>query len=157
AQAADVRARFMREAQLAGQMSHPHIVTVYDYGEHEGTPYIVMEYMTGSELSKLLEQGTRLPISEVAGLMSQLLGALAYAHERKIVHRDIKPGNMFVLADGSIKVVDFGIARLEKSDLTETGAILGTPAYMSPEQFLAVPVDERSDIFSAGVILYELL
>ena len=156
-QLADVRTRFKREAQSAGQMSHPHIVTVHDYGEQEGTPYIVMEFMTGSELSKILERGTRLPLSEVVRLMTQLLGALAYAHEHKVVHRDIKPGNIFVLDDGSLKVVDFGIARVESSNLTDTGAMLGTPAYMSPEQFLALPVDERSDIFSAGVILYELL
>ncbi len=156
-QLADVRTRFIREAQSAGQMAHPHIVTVYDYGEHEGTPYIVMEFLAGSELSKVLERGTRLPLSEVVRLMTQLLGALAYAHQRKVVHRDIKPGNIFVLDDGSLKVVDFGLARVEASNLTDTGAILGTPAYMSPEQFLALPVDERSDIFSAGVILYELL
>ena len=156
-QLADVRARFKREAQSAGRMSHPHIVTVYDYGEHEGTPYIVMEHMVGSELSKILERGTRLPLPEVVRLMTQLLGALAYAHERKVVHRDVKPGNIFVLDDGSLKVVDFGIARVEASNLTDTGALLGTPAYMSPEQFLALAIDERSDIFSAGVILYELL
>ena len=156
-QLAGVRTRFKREAQSAGQMSHPHIVTVHDYGEHEGTPYIVMEYMTGSELSKVLERGTRLPLSEVVRLMLQLLGALAYAHERKVVHRDIKPGNLFILDDGSLKVVDFGIARVEASNLTDTGALLGTPAYMSPEQFLGQPVDERSDLYSAGVILYELL
>jgi tRNA A-37 threonylcarbamoyl transferase component Bud32 len=153
----DVRLRFKREAQLAGQMSHPHIVTVHDYGEHDGTPFIVMEYMTGTELSRILDRGVRLPIAEVARIMNQLLTALAYAHERRVVHRDIKPGNAFVLDDGSLKVVDFGIARIEASTLTDTGALLGTPAYMSPEQFLALPVDERSDIFSAGVILYELL
>jgi hypothetical protein len=156
-QLADVRARFKREAQLAGRMSHPHIVTVHDYGEHEGTPYIVMEYMGGQELSAILQKGARLPLSEAVRLMTQLLGALAYAHEHKVVHRDIKPGNIFVLEDGSLKVVDFGIARMEASNLTDTGAMLGTPAYMSPEQFLAMPVDERSDIFSAGVIFYELL
>ena len=156
-QFAGVRARFKREAQSAGQLSHPHIVTVYDYGEHEGAPFIVMEFLKGSELSRILNRGTRLPLSEVVRLATQLLGALAYAHDRKLVHRDIKPGNIFVLDDGNLKVVDFGLAHVEASNLTDTGALLGTPAYMSPEQFLALPVDERSDIFSAGVILYELL
>jgi tRNA A-37 threonylcarbamoyl transferase component Bud32 len=156
-QLADVRARFKREAQAAGQLAHPHIVTIYDYGEHEGTPYIAMEHLSGKELRHVLDRGSRLPIPEIVRLMTQLLGALSYAHERKVVHRDIKPANIFVLDDGSLKVVDFGIARVEASNLTDTGTLLGTPAYMSPEQFLALTVDERSDIFSAGVILYELL
>jgi serine/threonine-protein kinase len=156
-QTTDVRTRFKREAQSAGQLAHPHIVTVYAYGDHEGTPYIVMEVLAGNELSQILHRGARLPLSEVVRLMAQLLGALTYAHERKVVHRDIKPGNIFILDDGSVKVVDFGLAHVEASNLTDTGALLGTPAYMSPEQFLALPVDERSDIFSAGVILYELL
>jgi len=156
-QIADVRTRFKREAQSAGQLAHPHIVTVFDYGDYEGTPYIVMEFLAGNELSKIVGRGTRLPLSEVVRLMTQLLGALTYAHERKVVHRDVKPGNIFILDDGSLKVVDFGLAHVEASNLTDTGALLGTPAYMSPEQFLALPVDERSDIFSAGVILYELL
>jgi serine/threonine-protein kinase len=156
-QADDVRARFRREAQSAGQLSHPHIVTIHDYGEHLGMPYIVMEYIVGTELSRILGRGTRLPVAESARLMLQLLAALGYAHEHKVVHRDIKPGNIVILEDGSLKVVDFGIAHVEASNLTDTGALLGTPAYMSPEQFLALPVDERSDLFSAGVILYELL
>jgi serine/threonine-protein kinase len=156
-QLANVGARFKREAQSAGRLSHPHIVTIHDYGEHQGTPYIVMEFMSGEELSRHLSRGTRLPLAEIVRLMSQLLGALSYAHEHKVIHRDIKPSNIFILEDGSLKVVDFSIARIEASELTDTGALLGTPAYMSPEQFLALPVDERSDIFSAGVILYELL
>lgn len=156
-QIADLRTRFKREAQAAGQLAHPHIVTIHEYGDHEGTPYIAMEFLAGDELSKILRRGSRLPLSEIVRLMTQLLGALTYAHEHKVVHRDIKPGNIFILDDGSLKVVDFGIAHVEASDLTNTGAILGTPAYMSPEQFLAMPVDERSDIFAAGVILYELL
>jgi serine/threonine protein kinase len=156
-QTADVRARFKREAQAVGRLAHPHIVTVHEYGDHDGTPYIVMEFLAGNELSQILNRGTRLPLSEIVRLMTQLLGALTYAHEHKVVHRDVKPGNIFILDDGSLKVVDFGLAHVEASNLTDTGALLGTPAYMSPEQFLALPVDERSDIFSAGVILYELL
>jgi eukaryotic-like serine/threonine-protein kinase len=153
----DVRARFKREAHSAGRLSHPNIVTIFDYGEHEGAPYIAMDLMSGEELSRSLESGARMPLPQVVRVMEQLLGALAYAHEAGIVHRDIKPSNVFVLRDGSIKMVDFGLARIEASNLTETGTLLGTPAYMSPEQFLGLPVDARSDLFSAGVILYQML
>ena len=153
----DVRARFKREAHSAGKLSHPNIVTIFDYGEHDGAPYIVMDLMSGQELSRRMEAGARLPIAEAVKIISDLLAALAYAHERGVVHRDIKPSNLFLLRDGSLKVVDFGVARIESSELTETGAILGTPAYMSPEQFLGLPVDGRSDLFSVCVMLYQLL
>ena len=153
----DVRARFKREAHSAGKLSHPNIVTIFDYGEHEGAPYIVMDLMSGQELSRRLEAGARLPLGETVKIITDLLAALSYAHEGGVVHRDIKPSNLFLLRDGTIKVVDFGVARIESSELTETGAILGTPAYMSPEQFLGLPVDGRSDLFSVGVILYHLL
>jgi serine/threonine-protein kinase len=156
-QLADVRARFKREAHSAGRLSHPNIVTIFDYGEHEGAPYIAMDLMTGEELARSLESGARMALPQVVRVMEQLLSALAYAHESGIVHRDIKPSNVFVLRDGTIKMVDFGLARIEASNLTETGALLGTPAYMSPEQFLGLPVDARSDIFSAGVMLYQML
>ena len=153
----DVQARFKREAHSAGRLSHPNIVTIFDYGEHEGAPYIAMDLMSGEELSRSLEGGARMPLPQVVRVMEQLLGALAYAHEAGVVHRDVKPSNVFVLRDGSIKMVDFGLARIEASNLTETGTLLGTPAYMSPEQFLGLPVDARSDVFSAGVILYQML
>ena len=153
----DILARFKREAQSAGRLSHPHVVTIHEYGEHEGTAYIVMEYIQGRELGHELNRGVRFPLDDVVRIMTQLLGALAHAHENKVVHRDLKPANMFVLDDGSLKVVDFGIAHVEASDLTDTGAMLGTPAYMSPEQCLGTQVDHRSDLFSAGVILYQLL
>ena len=153
----DVRARFKREAHSAGKLSHPNIVTIFDYGEHEGAPYIVMDLMSGQELSRRLEAGARLPLAETVKIIADLLSALSYAHESGVVHRDIKPSNLFLLRDGTLKVVDFGVARIESSELTETGAILGTPAYMSPEQFLGLPVDGRSDLFSVGVILYHLL
>jgi serine/threonine-protein kinase len=156
-QLTDIRARFKREAHSAGRLSHPNIVTIYDYGEHEGAPYIAMDLMTGEELARSLESGERLALQTVVRVMEQLLGALTYAHEAGVVHRDIKPSNIFVLRDGTIKMVDFGLARIEASNLTETGTLLGTPAYMSPEQFLGLPVDARSDIFSAGVILYQML
>ena len=155
-QLTDVLARFKREAQSAGRLSHPNIVTIYEYGEEQGTPYIAMEYLQGNELGALLSRGTRFSQDEIAALMSQMLSALAHAHDNGVVHRDLKPANMFVV-DNSLKVVDFGIARVEASDLTDTGAMLGTPAYMSPEQCLGTQVDKRSDIFSAGVILYQLL
>jgi eukaryotic-like serine/threonine-protein kinase len=153
----DVRARFKREAHSAGRLSHPNIVTIFDYGEHEGAPYIAMDLMQGEELSRSLESGARMALPQVVRVMEQLLSALAYAHEAGVVHRDIKPSNVFVLRDGTIKMVDFGLARIEASNLTETGAVLGTPAYMSPEQFLGLPVDARSDIFSLGVMLYQML
>jgi tRNA A-37 threonylcarbamoyl transferase component Bud32 len=153
----EVRARLKREAHSAGKLSHPNIVTIFDYGEHQGAPYIVMDLMEGEELSRSLDGGARLALDKAVRVMEQLLAALGYAHENGVVHRDVKPNNMFVLRDGTLKVVDFGLARVESSNLTETGAVLGTPAYMSPEQFLGVPVDARSDIFSAGVVMYQLL
>jgi eukaryotic-like serine/threonine-protein kinase len=153
----DVRARFKREAHSAGRLSHPNIVTIFDYGEHEGAPYIAMDLMNGEELARSLEAGQRMALPQVVQVMEQLLSALAYAHEKGVVHRDMKPSNVFVLRDGTIKVVDFGLARIEASNLTETGTLLGTPAYMSPEQFLGLPADARSDIFSVGVILYQML
>ena len=156
-QLADVRARFKREAHSAGRLSHPNIVTIFDYGEHDGVPYIAMDLMTGEELSRSLEAGARMALAQVVRVAEQLLAALTYAHEAGVVHRDLKPSNVFVLRDGTIKVVDFGLARIESSQLTETGAVLGTPAYMSPEQFLGLPVDARSDLFSVGVILYQML
>jgi serine/threonine-protein kinase len=156
-QLAEVRARFKREAHSAGRLSHPNIVTIFDYGEHEGAHYIAMDLMEGEELARSLEGGARMALPQVVRVMEQLLAALAYAHDAGVVHRDIKPSNVFVLRDGTIKVVDFGLARLETSNLTESGAVLGTPAYMSPEQFLGVPADARSDIFSAGVMLYQML
>jgi len=156
-QLADVGVRFKREAHSAGKLSHPNIVTIFDYGEHEGAPFIVMDLMVGQELARRLEAGARLPLTETVKIITDLLAALAYAHESGVVHRDIKPSNLFLLRDGTVKVVDFGVARIESSELTETGAILGTPAYMSPEQFLGLPVDGRSDLFSVGIILYHLL
>ena len=153
----DVRARFKREAHSAGRLSHPNIVTIFDYGEHEGAPYIAMDLMNGEELARSLEAGQRMALPQVVRVMEQLLSALSYAHEKGVVHRDMKPSNVFVLRDGTIKVVDFGLARIEASNLTETGTLLGTPAYMSPEQFLGLPADARSDIFSVGVMLYQML
>ena len=153
----DVRARFKREAQSAGRLAHPRIVTIHDYGEEHGTPYIVMEHIRGTDLGAELNRGARYSLEATLGILKQLLDALGHAHERGVVHRDVKPSNVFLLDDGSLKVVDFGIARVDASELTSPGGMIGTPAYMSPEQFLGDPLDHRSDLYSVGVIFYQLL
>jgi serine/threonine-protein kinase len=150
-------ARFRREAQAAGRLTHPNIVGIYDFGEDAGTYYIAMEFVKGRELQSYLEASERFALHDIARIMGQLLEALDYSHRQGVVHRDIKPSNIIILADGTAKVADFGIARLESSNLTQAGMVLGTPSYMSPEQFMGQTVDGRSDIFSAGVILYQLL
>lgn len=179
AQYAEVMARFKREAQAAGRLNHPGIVAIYDYGEEvpedlnpeeatmmapapnarpaERVAYIAMEFIKGRELRDCFENGERFQLGDVARLMGEILDALDHAHSQGVVHRDMKPANLIVLENGRLKVADFGIAHVEKSDLTRTGTLLGTPAYMSPEQFMGHPVDGRSDLFSCGVILYQLL
>ncbi|HEX6003916.1 MAG TPA: serine/threonine-protein kinase [Burkholderiales bacterium] len=168
-QAAEILTRFKREAQAAGRLNHPHIVAIYDYGEvvPEGElareangaqiAYIAMEFIKGRELKDCFDGNERFAVKDVERIMGELLGALEHAHRNGVVHRDMKPANVILLADGSVKVADFGIARIETSELTQAGTMLGTPAYMSPEQFLGQPVDGRSDIFSCGVILYQFL
>ncbi|MBU0481955.1 MAG: protein kinase [Proteobacteria bacterium] len=150
-------ARFKREAQAAGRLTHPSIVTVYEYGEEDNTAFIAMEFVHGRELKEFLDNNERFPLGTTLSITNQLLDALAYSHNQGVVHRDIKPGNILVLEDGHIKITDFGIARIESSNLTQFGDVMGTPSYMSPEQFMGQQVDKRSDIFSAGVILYHLL
>ena len=150
-------ARFRREAQAAGRLTHPHIVSIYDFGQDGDTYFIAMEYVKGRELLHILEQNERLEVGRVVTLMLQLLDALDYSHRNGVVHRDIKPANIILLDDGTVKVADFGIARVESSNLTQVGTVMGTPSYMSPEQFMGQTVDGRSDLFSAGVILYQLL
>jgi len=150
-------ARFRREAQAAGKLTHPNIVSIYDFGQDDGTYFIAMEFVKGRELQDMLNQNERFGVAGVVQVMTQLLEALDYSHRSGVVHRDIKPANIIVLADGTVKVADFGIARLESSNLTQAGMVLGTPSYMSPEQFMGQTVDGRSDLFSAGVILYQLL
>ena len=155
--APEILARFRREAQAAGRLKHPHIVAVYEYGEDAGTTFIAMEFVEGRSLKEFFSQHARFTVPQLARIMSELLDALDYSHRRGVVHRDIKPANIMILPDGTVKVADFGIARIESSNLTQTGMILGTPSHMSPEQFMGQTVDGRSDLFSAGVILYELL
>ncbi len=150
-------ARFRREAQAAGRLTHPNIVGIYDFGEDAGTYFIAMEFVKGRELQSFLEANERFALHDIVRIMGQLLEALDYSHRQGVVHRDIKPSNIIILADGTAKVADFGIARVESSNLTQAGMVLGTPSYMSPEQFMGQTVDGRSDIFSAGVILYQLL
>jgi serine/threonine-protein kinase len=153
--------RFRREAQAAGRLVHPNIVTVYEYGETGDLAFIAMEYVEGPTLKSLLEQQGRLAMPEIRQVMQDVLAGLQYSHDRGVVHRDIKPANiMLTSTDRTVaraKIADFGIARIESSGMTQTGTIMGTPAYMSPEQFVGEPVDARSDIYSAGVMLYQLL
>jgi serine/threonine-protein kinase len=154
----ELKQRFYREAQTAGKLSHPNIVTIYDVDEQEGISFIVMEYVKGITLGDIIKKRIALKNDQVKHLMEQSASALAYAHAAGIVHRDIKPDNIMVIKEGlKVKVMDFGIARITESTLTATGSALGTPAYMSPEQFRGQKVDGRSDIFSMGVVLYELL
>jgi serine/threonine-protein kinase len=149
--------RFRREAQAAGRCMHPNIVAVYDYSESDGTSFIVMEYVKGRPLDHFLRQGIRLAPKEALFVLLQVLDALGYAHGLGIVHRDIKPANVILLEGGRVKVADFGVARLNTTGLTQHGSIIGTPSYMSPEQCKGEQVDHRTDLFSTGVILYELL
>jgi eukaryotic-like serine/threonine-protein kinase len=175
----DVMARFKREAQAAGRLNHPGVVAVYDYGEvvaeddhtmvaapalvagqaADGprVAFIAMEYVKGRELKEYFEANERFPLKEVERIMGEILDALDHAHSKGVTHRDMKPANLILLADGKVKVADFGIARIETSELTQAGTVMGTPSYMSPEQFMGQTVDGRSDLFSCGVILYQFL
>ncbi len=150
-------ARFKNEAKAAGRLLHPNIVSVYEYGEDEANAFIVMEYVEGTGLREYLTRKASFDLPHVASIMTQLLRALDFAHERGVIHRDIKPANLILTADGTLKVADFGIARIDTSNLTTLGMVMGTPSYMSPEQCQGQPVDKRSDLFSAAVVLYELL
>src|SRR5438552_3620300 len=154
---AAVIARFRREAQAAGRLNHPNIVSIYDFGEDGGVWYIAMEFVQGRELKECFETNERFKIADIVRIMSQILNALDYSHRQGVIHRDVKPANIFLLADGSVKVADFGIAHIESSNLTQVGTVMGTPSYMSPEQIMGLPVDGRSDLFSAGVVLYQFL
>ena len=153
----DYLKRFYREAQSTGALQHPNIVVVYDLGEEEGNPYLVMEYLEGITLDKIVSARTPLSLYEKLNIIVQVLDGLAYAHQRGIVHRDVKPQNIMVLRDRTVKIVDFGIARMGPTGLTRTGQVIGTISYMSPEQINAQAVDGRSDIFAAAVVLYELI
>jgi serine/threonine-protein kinase len=150
-------ARFRREAQAAGRLTHPNIVAVFDYGETNDLAYIVMEFVDGPSLKMLLDREERFALADTVRVMDDLLVGLQFSHERGVVHRDIKPANVMLTSAGQAKIADFGIARIESSSMTQAGTLLGTPAYMSPEQFMGQTVDARTDIYSSGVLLYLLL
>ena len=159
--------RFLREARAAGALSHPNIATIYEVGEEEGIAYIAMDLIEGQPLDTLLLANGRMPYERVLVLGQQLAGALAYAHRMGVVHRDVKPSNILLSNDGrTAKLVDFGVARIDDLDpdqsndhlaQTQFGQMIGTPRYMSPEQALSLPIDHRSDLFSLGIVLYEMV
>jgi serine/threonine protein kinase len=154
---ADAESRFLREAQSAGRLSHPNIVTIYDVGEADGLAYIAMEYLSGTTLRDIMNKGA-MPLDLVLDTTTQMAEALAFAHEHGVIHRDIKPANVIVTGKrGQIKLTDFGIAHLTNSGHTLAGQMLGSPRYMSPEQAMGHEVDGRSDIFSLGAVLHEML
>ena len=158
---ADFIARFRREAQAAGRCAHPNIVAVHDFALHEGNPFLAMEFVDGVTLAQVMAgvqaRSERMPVTTAASIIQQVLLALEAAHALGVVHRDIKPANIMLTADNRVKVADFGISRLGSSSLTQDGAMVGTPSYMSPEQCRGEKVDARSDLYSVGAVLFELL
>jgi len=152
-----LKERFFREAESAGRLSHPHIVTIFDTGEDQDMCYIAMELLDGRDLKDWTVKDHLMPMRQLVEYVAQVADALDYAHKADIVHRDIKPANIMLLKNGVIKVTDFGIARITTSSRTATGTVMGTPSYMSPEQLSGKKVDGRSDLFSLGATLYELL
>jgi len=154
---AEYAARLQQEAKSAARLNHPGIITMFDCGDVDGYAFLAMEYVEGKSLQMLMDSGVRLSIGRIQKVADQLFSALAYAHEHDVVHRDIKPANLMLTADGRLKITDFGIAQLPASDLTRPGALIGSPRHMAPEQIEGKKVDGRADIFSAGIVLYELL
>jgi hypothetical protein len=155
--AGEVRVRFLREARSAGRLSHPNIVTIFDVGEDGGAAYIAMELLEGPSLQQMLRERRPIAFHTAADLIAQVAEALDHAHQHAIVHRDVKPANVVVSRAGRAKLTDFGVAYVPASDVTQHGSALGSPRYMAPEQVLGQPIDARADIFSLGVVLYELL
>ncbi len=154
----EYEARFYQEAKAAGRLSHPNIVTIFDVGRTGDVAYIAMEFLQGRELRDILNDAKLLPVDQVIDIVAQVALGLDYAHEHGVVHRDIKPSNIMVGRDGHVKITDFGIARMASAGVrTQTGMVLGSPKYMSPEQVMGKLTDQRSDIFSLGVMLYEML
>jgi len=151
-----LKLKFFREAESAGTLSHPNIVTIYDAGEEHDLAYIAMEYLDGDDLQKYTKRGHLLPMRKVIEYVADIAEGLEYAHQKGVVHRDIKPANVMLLKTGVVKITDFGIARITASSQTQTGIVKGTPHYMSPEQISGEKVDGRSDIFSLGVMLFQL-
>ncbi len=160
AESSEFTQRFQQEARIIAKLEHPHILPVFDYGENNGVTYFVMRYLDAGTLREKMETGRPLPLDEIDRLFTQLADALSYAHSNGIIHRDLKPSNALIDLQGNLFLTDFGIAKLLESAsprLTQTDAIMGTPAYISPEQAMAIQVDQRSDIYSLGIILYEMV
>jgi serine/threonine-protein kinase len=153
----EILGRFKNEARAAGMMNHANIITIYDAGEQEGMFYIAMEFIEGQTLQGLLKQEKALPVEKATAIVRQVCSGLDYAHARGIIHRDIKPANIMITGDGTVKIMDFGIAKSGGTGMTSTGQVVGTPNYMSPEQVKGKPLDGRTDLFSVGVVLYEML
>src|SRR3954452_19121457 len=150
--------RFRREAQAAANLNHPNIVAIYDWGQEDGTYFIVMEYVEGRSLRDLIRSEAPLDPNQAAEITAEIASALGFAHRNGVVHRDVKPGNVLLTRSGTVKVTDFGIARAGASDgLTQTGSVMGTATYFSPEQAQGLPVDGRSDVYALGVVLYEMV
>ena len=153
----ELNQRFVREAKAVAKMNHPNVVNVFDLGHHtDGSPYIAMELLKGQDLQKAMRTPPPMPLDRKVAIIVQVLAGLAHAHQAGIVHRDIKPANIFINHDGTVKIMDFGVARLTTASMTGTGNIVGTADYMSPEQVKGAKVDGRSDLFSVGCMLYEL-
>ena len=162
AELVQARGRFFREAAMAGRLQHPDIVAIFDAGEAEGLAFIAMEYVSGHDLFRYTQPGRLLPANRVLYILARVARALAYAHRQGIVHRDVKPANVMIDAvapagTGTVKVTDFGIARLTDAHRTRTGVVLGTPSFMSPEQMAGGPIDGRTDLYALGVMLFQLL
>ena len=153
----EIRERFKREARSAGKLRHPNIVTIFHVGEYESRSFIVMEYIPGNTLAEIIKQQAPLTIGRKIRIMEELCRGLAYAHKAGIVHRDVKPLNILVDTEGSVKILDFGIARIGEQGLTQLGMMMGTPSYMAPEQISPGVADHRSDVFAVGLVFYELL
>jgi len=153
----DVKERFFREAETAGRLTHPNIVTIYDAGEEHDLAYIAMEFLKGKDLAPYVKPGNLLPLARVLSIFARVAEALAYAHKNSVVHRDVKPANiMYEPESDTVKVTDFGIARITDSSKTKTGMVLGTPSYMSPEQLAGKKIEGCSDLFSLGAALYQM-
>src|SRR5438477_2152503 len=161
ATAKDYSSRFIREAKAVARLNHPNIVQVYDFGQEGNVAYLVMEFIKGKELKAFFDANERFDLKEAVRIMGELCDALEFAHNAGIIHRDIEPANVMLDAQARTKLTDFGVARVQDSDKTvektQAGTMVGTPAYMSPEQITGVNVDTRSDVFSAGIILYQFL
>src|SRR3954470_21438954 len=157
ATAADYAARFEREAKAVARFNHPNIVQVYDFGEENEVAYLVMEYIEGRELRSYFVEQAKFDLPEAVRIMGELLDALHFAHEAGVIHRDVKPANVMIDSKMRVKLADFGVSRIQESDQSQVGTMVGPPAVMSPEQIAGVKIDRRTDVFSAGTILYQLL